>query len=522
MSQSLCRKDKIDMNRVIYHILCCAVAVTVLTAEGKTFLERADYPAPPESIIWEQTSVRKDVKEWRGRYVPFRMKEAVYDRKETMKDWRLPTDKKYVYKENGYNYMLYFSRGRAEFSVIDDEGYYIIPYYATFYRSKLKPGEEKMLHAVVDLTRLYTMRDDPREEMPRLEKIGENEYLFTELRYIYNEKSGSYLRFRLASAYLKDDIIIAEDPCSQSKTVSLYIGKHPDEDAQNINRRRLKAFRVLSRLCRLNGELFREQTINDKFVWEKVQAVVDEEKEWKRPKVKKYEEAQRAKYPEKFVYIRWGRDECDGCTPFVSDVFGLKSPRYWDEGLRFPNVNEGVGGMKFLKSFYKKHAFSVVRESGGDAELDVTFCVDGINVRYIVYHLYTYTEAWKEIFSMCVRKTDGQRREVYIQEKEGRESELAKGLKLNPGLVGDLDVCIRRRTGEDGALIPGSERSALYFIRGNTAVGIFSDDPTYNALPLARALDKQLVKGLDKAGILLQRRQTYLPPRPQSPPPEKK
>lgn len=43
-----------------------------------------------------------------------------------------------------------------------------------------------------------------------------------------------------------------------------------------------------------------------------------------------------------------------------------------------------------------------------------------------------------------------------------------------------------------------SEKRAVYFVRGNTAVAVFADNAEYDVLPIARAIDADLIKGLKR------------------------
>ena len=76
--------------------------------------------------------------------------------------------------------------------------------------------------------------------------------------------------------------------------------------------------------------------------------------------------------------------------------------------------------------------------------------------------------------------------------------------------VGELAVRWRESIGEDGLPVKGSQKRSVFFTRGNTAVGVFSHDPCFNALPIARAIDKLLVEGMRKAGEPLTKEQDYL------------
>ncbi len=71
-------------------------------------------------------------------------------------------------------------------------------------------------------------------------------------------------------------------------------------------------------------------------------------------------------------------------------------------------------------------------------------------------------------------------------------------MQINPRLVGDWDICTVPRLASDGSIAEGSEKSAIYFMRGNTAAYFIADDPHYNVLPLAQELDKLLIEGINR------------------------
>ncbi|MDO5451156.1 MAG: hypothetical protein Q4F30_09730 [Akkermansia sp.] len=88
--------------------------------------------------------------------------------------------------------------------------------------------------------------------------------------------------------------------------------------------------------------------------------------------------------------------------------------------------------------------------------------------------------------------------------------ELPDMLEFAEGVAGEHTIRMRQLIGEDGLPVKGSEKRSIYFTRGNTAVGVFTDDPAFNVLPLAREIDKLLVEGMRKAGEPLTREQDYL------------
>ncbi len=76
---------------------------------------------------------------------------------------------------------------------------------------------------------------------------------------------------------------------------------------------------------------------------------------------------------------------------------------------------------------------------------------------------------------------------------------IAKNTRVKPGLVGDYDLALKPMLDANGAIIPRSEESALFFTRGNTAVMLHSSNEGYSVLPIARAIDAELKRGIEEA-----------------------
>ena len=163
-----------------------------------------------------------------------------------------------------------------------------------------------------------------------------------------------------------------------------------------------------------------------------------------------------------------------------------------------PNVNTGVGCEPFLAELIQK-GFQLTARKGGNYLMTATLKDKKTSIRYCIYHAFNPTEARQTLFAWNMYADE--RGTPRIVEKPGDFTMQAAidNMNVRPGWVGDFDLCTKPRFNWEGALIEGSEKSAVYFMRGNTAAYFIADNPSYNVLPLARMLDDQLKKGLEQA-----------------------
>ena len=188
---------------------------------------------------------------------------------------------------------------------------------------------------------------------------------------------------------------------------------------------------------------------------------------------------------------------------------------------RVPNVNYRAQGFKELRkqleTLIAKQSGAVVHlhkcvDNGEIVEWD--FCLgDKSRVHVSMANAYSSTQAMKMMYTYPERFFDdnfgGLSREIGLDHKYNCE-QLPDMLEFAEGVAGEHTIRMRQLIGEDGLPVKGSEKRSIYFTRGNTAVGVFTDNPAFNVLPAARAIDKLLVEGMRKAGEPLTKEQDYL------------
>ena len=163
-----------------------------------------------------------------------------------------------------------------------------------------------------------------------------------------------------------------------------------------------------------------------------------------------------------------------------------------------PNVNTGVGCEPFLAELIQK-GFQLTARKGGNYLMTATLKDKKTSIRYCIYHAFNPVDARQTLFAWNMYADE--RGTPRIVEKPGDFTMQAAidNMNVRPGWVGDFDICTKPRFNWEGSLVEGSEKSAVYFMRGNTAVYFIADNPSYDVRPLARMLDEQLKKGLEQA-----------------------
>ncbi len=74
------------------------------------------------------------------------------------------------------------------------------------------------------------------------------------------------------------------------------------------------------------------------------------------------------------------------------------------------------------------------------------------------------------------------------------DEEACSSTVIHPGKVGDFDLGVQPVLSPSGVIVPNSENSAVYFVRGTTAVMVVTTIPNMSVLPVARKLDALLLK----------------------------
>ena len=163
-----------------------------------------------------------------------------------------------------------------------------------------------------------------------------------------------------------------------------------------------------------------------------------------------------------------------------------------------PNINTGVGCEPFLAELIQK-GFQLTARKGGNYLMTATLKDKKTSIRYCIYHAFNPVDTRQTLFAWNMYADE--RGTPRIVEKPGDFTMQAAidNMNIRPGWVGDFDISTRPRFNWEGALVEGSEKSAVYFMRGNTAAYFIADNPSYDVRPLARMLDEQLQDGLKRS-----------------------
>lgn len=95
------------------------------------------------------------------------------------------------------------------------------------------------------------------------------------------------------------------------------------------------------------------------------------------------------------------------------------------------------------------------------------------------------TLARMRLWQAC--KQQGKQHPVTFEEVAGQTNTSTR-------LVGDYALYLKGSLDRFGNLSPNGQYSSIFFLRGTTAVGLVSDNPTRSVLPLAKKLDTELKK----------------------------
>ena len=187
----------------------------------------------------------------------------------------------------------------------------------------------------------------------------------------------------------------------------------------------------------------------------------------------------------------------------------------WDLGkLLLPVLN--TPGKKGGRFEYCKGKGAITDLGGiftrGDTQLHV----------YLKFYAYDMSQAIRVMLAITSYKNgDGDCLTAPDAPKQGQKysnsehiltpDEIAERLEvLRKPPVGESAVRLRQLMDAEGLPVKGSEKRSIYFTRGNTAVGVWTEDPTFNVLPVAREIDRLLADMLRQAGVPLMQEQDYL------------
>ena len=217
----------------------------------------------------------------------------------------------------------------------------------------------------------------------------------------------------------------------------------------------------------------------------------------------------------------WKRNAWDKSYRLGSDVaeklgIGLngeipKDPNiHWNKATR-KAIIEGVGR---ILNRGRDDSFSVpdIPDDEQESYYHLGYSSEGYNepdttVHVYVAHVLDSFQAKRAMYTFVATKGDDNE----LEERFKTADEIIQAVQQLPKPpVGEYAVRLKPFVDTDGLPVKGSEKRSIYFTRGNTAVGVFTDNPAFNVLPAARAIDKLLVEGMRKAGEPLTKEQDYL------------
>lgn len=157
-----------------------------------------------------------------------------------------------------------------------------------------------------------------------------------------------------------------------------------------------------------------------------------------------------------------------------------------------PNINAGVACGDIVDKL-ATGKLKVMETSGEEDGFKATLGSRSERIHYTIVHQFNRNLAINTVLDFRALDHMLHRWDHKVQ----TDQEVIKYSIINPGWVGDFDIATKARLGRDGAVVFGSEKSAIYFTRGNTAVSIVSENPYFNVLPMARLVDEELKKKLN-------------------------
>lgn len=330
-------------------------------------------------------------------------------------------------------------------------------------------------------------------EQPRIEKIGKDEYILTTKNRIALAEHGPIDYCRIIIAYIRNGNVLYSERY-RCVGLSLRLNKDTDLTAEQYCKEQLQILKNLYKIYYskeytghpLNSEA--ERRIKA------CQIIEEKERKWFTPLWAK----------------NWGLAQKIRNKDFFTPAIAIQP--YWGTQLSvllklqplareksFPNINEGVATTDILKMMEKayKYKWTIQEQDGGEISHTALLFNEEhhISVRYCIFHHYCAEEARKWLLSHSMLeanltiKTDGT--------KDLTEQDIASGILINPNLIGDFDFCFHPIINNWGVVEVGSERRAIYFLRGNTGVIVAADTPNFDVLPVAKLIDEALKKKLN-------------------------
>lgn len=220
-------------------------------------------------------------------------------------------------------------------------------------------------------------------------------------------------------------------------------------------------------------------------------------------KVQRKEKAEKDKKEQEARELeKWKKDPCYQMPQLCDEAMAYDSSRAPVELLKhgevpdgelvIPNAHEGRITLDMVRKWGGK-SFQVVEGVGHLRNGMHAVLVPGVPMEKIMERdsrveiLVAHARSRKEAMELLLKLRFYDPRNTKRDPKD-----VAASTVIKPGKVGDFDLGCGPVLGADGALVKGSEQSAVYFLRGNTAVMVISTDPGYPVLGMARKLDAAL------------------------------
>lgn len=342
-----------------------------------------------------------------------------------------------------------------------------------------------------------------RNELPLLEKISEDEYIITVNEYVINPEGWQNIPVRVIRAYIHKGAVL----CSLRKKcvgLGLRFYNNPKLSAEQFREEQIQVLRNLYKMY-VTGEIAMTALSEEALQAEDAMLRLrDKESDWTVDK----------------QWMAWHNSHMSGNGSFMQEFWvyrgnygirisgALKLPEL-SEKVVWPNVNVGVWTKGIAAKLRKLtgDTWHEVSTDGGENSYTALLHNEkrDVGVRVMLYHHYSVAAAREWVLSMCAYEPDLEDRKFgmvgtpFNSKLSQRETveDLVSMLKVNPGWVGDMDFCFHPLVDDWGVEVEGSEKRAVYFVRGNTGVAVFADKAEYDVLPIARAIDAALVKGMN-------------------------
>lgn len=395
---------------------------------------------------------------------------------------------------------FYIKRGTRTL-VIDSQGMVVSQHHP--YKARIE-NQWELFRAYMEecSTVARANHNSVMDEDPLLEKISEDEYIITVNEWVINPDGWQKTPVRVIRAYIYNGAVL----CSLRKVcfgLGLRLYRNPKFTEAQFRDEQLEVLRNIYKIyvtCEISMIPLSEEA---KQAESAMKSLKKKESDWTIDK----------------QWLEWHNTRMSGNGSFMHEFWEyrgnlgnqiagiLKLPKCDGAGV-FPNVNAGVWTKDVAEKIHAVtgEKWHEVKSDGGMHSYTVWLHHEksSTNLRFMIFHHYEAKDARDWVLSMCAYEPDLEDRKFgmvgtpFNSKLSQRETveDLVSMLKVNPGWVGDMDFCFHPLVDDWGVEVEGSEKRAVYFVRGNTGVALFSDNAEYNVLPIARAIDAELIKGI--------------------------